>query len=80
MALVELQVHHFSLHFTIVDITIEKLTYPDEEETWTGDHVTLQISYNKRKNFTISCIQIGFNASKDIQEWMATVNLNLLLT
>lgn len=33
---------------------------------------------NKRKNFTISCIQIGFNASKDIQEWMATVNLNLL--
>ncbi len=21
---------------------------------------------------------IGFNASKDIQEWMATVNLNLL--
>lgn len=33
---------------------------------------------NKRENFTVSCIQIGFNASKDIQEWMATVNLNLL--
>lgn len=32
----------------------------------------------REKNFTISCIQIGFNASKDIQEWMATVNLNLL--
>lgn len=43
-----------------------------------GDHATLQVNHNKRKNFTISCIQIGFNASKDIQEWMATVNLNLL--
>lgn len=46
--------------------------------TWTGDHATLQKNHNKRKNFTISCIQIGFNASKDIQEWMATVNLDLL--
>lgn len=32
----------------------------------------------REKNFTVSCIQINFNASKDIQEWMATVNLNLL--
>jgi len=32
-----------------------------------GDQVILK--YNKRKSFTISCIQIGFNASKDIQEW-----------
>lgn len=47
-------------------------------KTWTGDHATLQKNHNKRKNFTISCIQIGFNASKDIQEWMATVNLDLL--
>jgi len=37
-----------------------------------------RIITTREKNFTISCIQIGFNASKDIQEWMATVNLNLL--
>jgi len=30
LALVELQVHHFSLHFTTADMTIEELTYPDE--------------------------------------------------
>lgn len=74
----------FSLHFTIADMTfyssvaLEKNWCIPMNKTWTGDHATLHNYNNKRKNFTISCIQIGFNASKDIQEWMATVNLNLL--
>ncbi len=35
------------------------------EETW-------------RESLTFSCIQKSFNASKDIQGWVDTVNLNLL--
>ncbi len=35
------------------------------EETW-------------RESLTFSCIQKSFNASKDIQGWVNTVNLNLL--
>lgn len=31
-----------------------------------------------RESLTISCIQESFNASKDIQGWVDTVNLNLL--
>lgn len=74
----------FSLHFTIVDMTFDFLFTVSIEKTdvsWRIEHgleTMPRYTYNKRKNFTISCIQIGFNASKDIQEWMATVNLNLL--
>lgn len=31
-----------------------------------------------RESLTISCIQESFNASKDIQGWVDTVNSNLL--
>lgn len=81
--MVELQVHQFlstSQLWTwpfIFTFSIEKT-----DVSWwikRGLETMPRYTYNnKRKNFTISCIQIGFNASKDIQEWMATVNLNLL--
>lgn len=77
IGLVELQVHHFlsTSHLWTWLLTNWCILM---NETWTKDHVTLPNYNNKRENFTVSCIQIGFNASKDIQEWMATVNLNLL--
>lgn len=45
------------------------------------NHIRLQIWYHiKRTNLVLnfSCIQKGFNALKDIQGCVATVNLNLL--
>lgn len=83
----ELQYHHSLSTSQSWDMTFQFISGNDKRrvfwwiKTCDVDHVILIYIYiyNKRKNFTISCIQIGFNASKDIQEWMATVNLNLLI-
>lgn len=68
----ELQQTPLSLHFTMKDrpVFIGALSGWSKEmwlweETW-------------RESLTFSCIQKSFNASKDIQGWVDTVNLNLL--
>lgn len=43
----------------------------DKKEMWLWEETW-------RESLTFSCIQKSFNASKDIQGWVDTVNLNLL--